>query len=105
MAITINKHHDTCPVIAVLVTDENCPHYAKLCCTKHNKMIQWLNEADFKAVVKMTGRFKNDKGKIFDKSQIGLKRDSATIRPPSKKPKDREIIFQRKDGHLWTNIY
>jgi len=95
MAITINNHHNTCPVVAVLVTDENCPHYAKLCCKKHNKMIQWLNEADFKAIVKHTGRFENDKGKIFDKSQIGL--NGVKQRPTRHR--------KQQDGHLWTNIY
>ena len=105
MAITNKTIHDNCQAVAVLVTDEGCPHYAKLWCTKHKKMIQWLNKADFEAVVKLTGKFENDKGKIFDKSQIKVKRDSATIRPPSKKPKDREIIFQRKDGHLWRDVY
>ena len=66
MAITDNKHHNNCPVVAVLETNSNSPHYAKLCCDKHKKQIQWLNETDFKAIVKITGKCRIN-GKTFTK--------------------------------------
>jgi len=93
MAITTNKQHEHCKgAVAVLVKDEGCPHYAKLCCKKHNKMIQWLNKADYETIVQS---FPETVGRD------GIQQRSTRRR----KPKDRKIIFQRKDGHLWTNIY
>lgn len=66
MAITRHINHDNCPIVAVKVTSDNCPHYAKLCCDKHKKHIQWLNKADFKAIVKLTGKCRIN-GKTFTK--------------------------------------
>lgn len=92
MAITSNNHHNTCPVIAVRVEDKNCKHYAKLCCKKHNKMIQWLNKADYETIVQMYP------------DTIG--QDGVKQRPTRRrKPEDRELIFQQKDGHLWRTVY
>jgi hypothetical protein len=105
MAITSNKQHNKCPIVAVLVTSEGCPHYAKLCCDKHKKHIQWLTEADFKAIVKLTGKFKNDKGEIFDKRQIRMKNGVKGRPTRRQKPKETTILEQYKDGNVWRTVY
>ena len=53
------RKHNSCPVDAFLC-DKKGPHFAYLKCIKHNKQIQWLNEADYKAVKALTTGLKND---------------------------------------------
>ena len=48
MAITTNTHHDKCEVKAIKGPFGN--HYGRLSCKRHHKHIQWLSEADFKAI-------------------------------------------------------
>ena len=89
MKITKNKHHNNCPVITVRCEDG--PHYAKLCCKKHNKHIQWLNQESFELILQVYP------------DTVGL--NGVKERPTRRqKPKDRELVFQKKDGHLWTNV-
>ena len=54
MAITRLKKHDRCPVKAIQGPFGN--HFGKLMCSRHNKHIQWLSEADYRQI---TG-LKND---------------------------------------------
>lgn len=46
----VYKKHKNCPVKAVL--GPFGPHYAKLVCAKHGKMIQWLNESQYQTITK-----------------------------------------------------
>jgi len=107
MAITRRKDHNNCHVVAVLVTDENCLHYAKLCCKDHNKHIQWLNKADFETIVKITGKFENTQWQVFDKKNI--KRTSngnnGVKERPTRRLSKQDYTMQYKNGHLWNNAY
>jgi len=55
MAITKLKKHDKCEVKAI--KGPFGIHYGRLICARHHKHIQWLSEADYKAL--STG-LKND---------------------------------------------
>lgn len=89
MAITKNTHHDTCPVKAI-----KGPfgfHFGKLICKRHHKHIQWLSEADFKALVHMNPDLYEE--------------DGVKERPNRQKPKEREFKFQREYGNCWNTEY
>jgi hypothetical protein len=88
--ITKAKKHNTCPVVAVRC--DTGPHYAKLCCRKHNKHIQWLSRDDFELILQVYP------------DTVGL--NGVKERPTRRqKPKDRMILEQRKDGHVWRTVY
>ena len=48
MAISKNTHHNNCTVKAI--RGPFGIHYGKLICYNHNKLIQWLNQADYEAI-------------------------------------------------------
>ena len=90
MAITRHNKHNNCPVVAVKVTSDNCPHYAKLCCKRHKKHIQWLSKAQYEAILCM---YPDTYG------QNGVKER------PTRRLSKQEYTMQYKNGHLWDNAY
>ena len=90
MAISRHTKHDKCPVVTVRC--ETGPHYAKLCCVKHNKHIQWLTQADYETIIQ--------------EYPLTLGRNGVKGRPTRRqKVKEREILEQTKDGHVWRTVY
>lgn len=87
--ITKNKHHNNCPVQAVL--GPFGIHYGRLICRHHNKHIQWLNKADYDTIIQ---QYPNTEG-----------RNGVKQRPSRQKPNSREITTQRKYGNIWHTQY
>jgi hypothetical protein len=89
MAITQNKKHDKCPVKAI--KGPFGIHFGKLICKRHHKHIQWLSQADFKALVHANPNLYEE--------------DGVKERPNRQKPKQKEIKMQRKYGNCWNTEY
>ena len=88
MALTKNTKHDNCKVKAIL--GPFGIHYAKLVCKNHKKVIQWLSQAEYKALIQLDPNLIE-----FD----GVKER------PTRRPSSKEFFFQEKDGRIWRNVY
>lgn len=89
MAITQNKKHNHAQIKAI--RGPFGIHYAKLVTKRKGKFIQWLSQADYKAIIQLDPK--------------SIEFDGVKERPNRQKPKQKELKFQRKYGSVWNTEY